>query len=160
VLESGSVSYERATPYAPVIELLKAYLSIHERDGHAQIRERAADKLVTLDRTLAPLLTPLLALLDVPVDDAAWDELDPPQRRQRILKSVKRLLLRESEVQPLLLLFEDLHRIDSESQALLDGLIESLPTARVLLLVTYRPEYEHAWGSIWSPRRRCTPRWA
>jgi tetratricopeptide (TPR) repeat protein len=111
------------------------------------MRERVAAKLLTLDRTLAPLLTPLLALLDVPVDDDAWDAVDPPQRRQRILDAVKRLLLRESQVQPLLLLFEDLHRIDSESQALLDGLIESLPTARVLLLVTYRPEYQHAWGS-------------
>jgi tetratricopeptide (TPR) repeat protein len=106
-----------------------------------------AGKLLTLDRTLEPLLTPLLALLDVPVDDAAWRALDPPQRRQRTLEAVKRLLLRESQVQPLLLLFEDLHWIDSESQALLDGLIESLPTARILLVVSYRPEYQHAWGS-------------
>jgi len=106
-----------------------------------------AVKLLTLDRTLEPLLTPLLALLDVPVDDDAWGALDPPQRRQRILEAVKRLLLRESQVQPLLLLFEDLHWMDSESQALLDSLIESLPTARVLLLVSYRPEYQHPWGS-------------
>jgi predicted ATPase len=147
VLESGSVSYERATPYLPLIELLKAYLRIQDRDDQRERRERVAGKLLTLDRTLAPLLTPLLALLDVPVDDDAWGALDPPQRRQRILDAVKRLLLRESQVQPLLLLFEDLHRIDSESQELLDGLIERLPTARVLLLVTYRPEYQHAWGS-------------
>src|SRR5881628_401084 len=147
VLQSGSVSYGKATPYLPVIELLKAYLSIQEHDDQREIRERVAGKLVTLDRTLEPLVTPLLALLDVPVDDAAWGALDPPQRRQRTLEAVKRLLLRESQVQPLLLLFEDLHWIDSESQALLDGLIESLPTARILLLVTYRPEYQHAWGS-------------
>ena len=147
VLQSGSVSYGKATPYLPVIELLKAYLSIPERDDHREIRERVAGKLVTLDRTLEPLLTPLLALLDVPVDDAAWGALDPPQRRQRTLEAVKRLLLRESRVQPLLLLFEDLHWTDSESQALLDGLIESLPTARILLVVSYRPEYQHAWGS-------------
>ena len=147
VLESGAVSYGRATPYRPVIEVLKAYLRIQERDDQREIRERVAGKLLTLDRTLEPLLTPLLALLDVPVDDAAWDALDPPQRRQRILEAVKRLLLRESQVQPLLLLFEDLHWLDSESQALLDGLIESLPTARILLVTTYRPEYQHAWGS-------------
>ena len=107
---------------------------------------RVAGKLLMLDRALEPLLTPLLALLDVPVDDATWDALDPPQRRQRTLDAVKRLLLRESQVQPLLVLFEDLHWIDSETQALLDGLIESLPTVRVLLLVNYRPEYQHAWG--------------
>ena len=100
-----------------------------------------------LDRALEPLLTPLLALLDVPVDDPVWDTLDPPQRRQRTLEAVKRLLLRESQVQPLLVVFEDLHWIDTETQALLDSLIESLPTARVLLLVNYRPEYQHAWGS-------------
>ncbi|MBI2469053.1 MAG: hypothetical protein HYV62_14770, partial [Candidatus Rokubacteria bacterium] len=71
----------------------------------------------------------------------------PPQRRQRILDGVKRLLLRESQVQPLLVLFEDLHWIDAETQALLDSLVESVPTARLLLLVNYRPEYSHAWGS-------------
>jgi hypothetical protein len=147
VLETGSVSYGRTTPYLPVIELLKTYLSIQERDDHRGIRERVAGELLTLDRTLEPLLTPLLALLDVPVDDAAWGALDPPKRRQRILEAVKRLLLRESQVQPLLLLFEDLHWIDSESQTLLDGLIESLPAARILLVVSYRPEYQHAWAS-------------
>jgi class 3 adenylate cyclase/tetratricopeptide (TPR) repeat protein len=146
VLGSGSVSYGKATPYLPIIDLLKAYLRIQERDDPRAIRERVAGKLLMLDRALEPLLTPLLALLHAPVDDAAWDALDPPQRRQRTLEAVKRLLLREGQVQPLLVIFEDLHWIDSETQALLDGLIESLPTARVLLLVNYRPEYEHAWG--------------
>jgi class 3 adenylate cyclase/tetratricopeptide (TPR) repeat protein len=147
VLESGSVSYGKGTPYLPVIELLKTYCRIQQRDEPREIRERVAGKLLTLDRALDPLLTPLLALLDVPVDDAAWTALDPPQRRQRTLDAIKRLLLRESQVQPLLLLFEDLHWMDTETQALLDGLVESLPTARLLLLVNYRPEYQHAWGS-------------
>src|SRR5205823_14695392 len=88
-----------------------------------------------------------LALLDVPVDDPMWQALDPFQRRQQTLGAVKRLLLRESQVQPLILLFEDLHWIDAETQALLESLVESLPTARLLLLVNYRPEYQHAWCS-------------
>jgi len=74
-------------------------------------------------------------------------QLDPPQRRQRTLDALKRVLLRESQEQPLLLVFEDLHWIDSETQALLGSLIESLPSARLLLLVNYRPEYQHTWGS-------------
>src|SRR4029434_3825824 len=73
--------------------------------------------------------------------------LAPPQRRQRTLEAVKRLLIRESQVQPLLLVFEDLHWIDAESQTILDSLAESLPSARILLLVNYRPEYQHGWGS-------------
>ena len=74
-------------------------------------------------------------------------QLDPPQRRQRTLDALKRVLLRESQEQPLLLVFEDLHWIDSETQALLHSLVESLPSARLLLLVNYRPEYQHGWGS-------------
>ena len=77
---------------------------------------------------------------------APFQKLDPPQRRQRTLDALKRVLLRESQAQPLVLVFEDLHWIDSETQALLDSLVESLPTARLLLLVNYRPEYQHGWG--------------
>ncbi len=69
------------------------------------------------------------------------------QRRRRTQEALKRVLLRESQEQPLLLVFEDLHWIDSETQAVLDLLVESLPTVRVLLLVNYRPEYQHGWGS-------------
>jgi tetratricopeptide (TPR) repeat protein len=100
-----------------------------------------------LDRALESLLPPLLALLDVPVEDAEWQNLDPPQRRQRTLDAVKRLLLRESQGQPVLMVFEDLHWIDGETQALLDSLVDSLGSARLLLLVNYRPEYEHRWAS-------------
>jgi class 3 adenylate cyclase/tetratricopeptide (TPR) repeat protein len=145
VLEAGSVSYGKATSYLPVIDLLKAYFRIPDRETHREIRERVTGKLLKLDRSLEPILPALLALLDVPVDDAHWQALDPPQRRQRTLDAVKHLLLRESRGQPVLVVFEDLHWIDAETQALLDSLVESLPTARLLLLVNYRPEYEHGW---------------
>jgi class 3 adenylate cyclase len=147
VLESGSVSYGKATPYLPVIDLLKAYCRIQERDDSRAIRERVAGKLLMLDRALESSLTPLLELLDVSIHDAMWHALDPPQRRRRILEAIKELLLRESQVQPLLVFFEDLHWIDSETQALLDSLVESVQTIRLLLLVSYRPEYQHGWES-------------
>ncbi len=146
-LDSGSVSYGKATPYLPVIDLLKAYCQIEPRDDARRMREKLTGKLLTLDEALKATLPALLALLDVAVEDAAWQAMDPVQRRQRTLEAVKRMLLRESQVQPLLLVFEDLHWIDAETQALLDSLIESLPSARLLLLVNYRPEYLHGWGS-------------
>jgi len=147
ILESASVSYGKATSYLPVIDLLKGYFKLQDRDDLREIREKVTGKLLTLDRSLEPALPALLALLDVPVDDAAWEALDPGQRRQRTLDAVRRLLLREAREQALLLIFEDLHWIDSETHALLDGLVESLGSARLLLLVNYRPEYQHAWGS-------------
>jgi len=147
VLESGSVSHGKATSYLAVIDLLRVYFKIHSDDDYRQMREKVNGKLLTLDRALEPMLHPLLALLDVPVDDAQWAALDPPQRRRRTLDAVRRLLLQESRAQPLLLVFEDLHWADTETQALLDSLIESLPAARLLLLVNYRREYEHSWGN-------------
>jgi tetratricopeptide (TPR) repeat protein len=130
-----------------VIELLRADFQIEDRDDPWEIREKVRGRLLTLDPALAPSLDALCALLDIPPEDGAWQALDPPQRRQRTLDAVKRLWLREAQIQPLLLVVEDLHWVDAETQALLDTLIESLPTARLCLLVDYRPEYQHDWGS-------------
>jgi predicted ATPase len=111
------------------------------------MRAKVSDKLLTLGETFGSTLSAFLMLLDVPVEDPAWQSLDRPQRRQRLLEAIKRLLLEESRVQPLLLVVESLHWIDTKTQAVLENLIESLPAARLFLLVTYRPEYQHAWGS-------------
>jgi len=146
VLEAGSVSYGKATPYRPLIDLLKVYFQIEDRDSARRVREKVAGKLVTLERSLESTLPAFLSTLNVPFEDAEWTALHPSQRRQRILDTCKRLVLRESQVQPLVLVFEDLHWIDEETQAFLDSLIESVPTARLLLLVNYRPEYQHGWG--------------
>lgn len=147
VLESGAVSYGKATAYLPVIDLLKSYFQIETRDEPRKVREKVTGKVLSLDRDLEPSLPAFLSLLDVPAENPEWQRLEPSQRRQHTLDGVKRLLLRESQVQPLLVLFEDLHWIDGETQALLDSLVESLPTARLLLLVNYRPEYKHGWGA-------------
>jgi predicted ATPase len=146
VLESASVSYGKATPYFSVLDLLKRYVQVEDRDDTRTIRARVTGQVLTLDAALQETIPALLALLDALPEDSPFRTLDPPQRRRRTLDGLKRVLLRESQVQPLLLVFEDLHWIDTETQALLDGLVESLPTAR-LLLVNYRPEYQHGWGS-------------
>jgi tetratricopeptide (TPR) repeat protein len=147
VLGCSSVSYGKTTACLPVIELLRGYFEVQSRDDYRKIREKVTGKLLTLDETLKPILPALLALLDVPMDDGPWKELDPPQRRRRTFDAVRQLLLREACEQPVLLLFEDLHWNDGETQVLLDSLVESLPAARIMLLVNYRPEYSHTWGS-------------
>jgi class 3 adenylate cyclase/tetratricopeptide (TPR) repeat protein len=147
LLESGAVSYGRTTAYLPIVDLLKAYFQIGAHDDTRTIREKVTGKVLSLDRALEPALSALLALLEVPVQDAVWARLDPSQRRRRTLEAVTGLLFRESQVQPLLLLVEDLHWSDAETEALLGSLVDSLPTARMLLLVNYRPEYEHGWGN-------------
>jgi class 3 adenylate cyclase len=147
VLESASVSYGKASAYFPVIDLLKRYAYVEDGDDTRAIRARVTGQVLTLDTALQEMLPALLGLLDALPDDSPFQKLDPPQRRQRTLDALKRLLLRESQEQALLLVCEDLHWIDTETQALLDSLVESLPTVRLLLLVNYRPEYQHGWGS-------------
>jgi class 3 adenylate cyclase len=146
VLESAAVSYGKATPYFPVLDLLRRYCHLEDTDDARTIRAKVTGQVLTLDEALQDTIPALLSLLEVLPDDSPFRTLDPPQRRQRTLQALKRVLLRESQEQPLLLVCEDLHWIDSETQALLDSLVESLPTARLLLLVNYRPEYQHGWG--------------
>ncbi len=146
VVESSSASYGKASTFLPVVDLLKGYFGIEDRDDPRRVREKLIGKLLALDESLRPALPTLEGLLDVPVQDAAWTSLGTDQRRRRVLDAVKRLVLRESQVQPLLLVFEDLHWVDGDTQALLDDLVESVPSPHLLLLVNYRPEYRHGWG--------------
>jgi class 3 adenylate cyclase/tetratricopeptide (TPR) repeat protein len=146
-LESSSVSYGKATAYLPVCDLLKAYCHVEDRDDLRAVRAKITGQLLTLDDALQDTVPAVLALFAALPADSPFLSLEPLQRRRRTLEALKRVLLRESQVQPLLLVFEDLHWIDSETQAVLDTLVEGLPTARILLLVNYRPEYQHGWGS-------------
>ena len=134
VLESASVSYGKATPYFPVLDLLRRYAHVDERDDARIIRAKVTGQLLTLDEALQDAIAPVLALLEALSDDSPF------------LAALTRVLLREGQVQPVLVVCEDLHWIDTETQAMLDSLVEGLPTVRLLLLVNYRPEYQHGWG--------------
>jgi len=148
ILEARAVSYGAAASYLPVTEFLKGYFQLSTSDDPLAIREKVTSKLLALDDALLSMLPALLTILGLPPDDLhSSSGSDPPQRRQRTLDAVKRLLFRESEVQPLLIVLEDLHSIDPETQVLIDGFVDGLPSARILLLVNFRPEYRHGWAS-------------
>jgi DNA-binding SARP family transcriptional activator len=145
-LESACLSYGTTTSYHPVVELLKSYFGIDVSDDVREVRNKVADRVLNIDRALAPDLPALMALLDIPVDDSSWQAVDGPQRRQRTLDALKRLIFRQCQQQPVILVCEDLHWVDSETQAFLETLIDGLASAPLLLILTYRPEYEHHWG--------------
>jgi len=147
VLEAYSVSYGKASSYLPVIELLKDYFEIGVDDDDRKRREKVNGKIVTLDRSLEDTLPYLFTLIGLIAGDDLLAQMDPQIKRRRIYDAVKRILLRESLNQPLIVIFEDLHWIDNETQELLNSLVNSLANARVLLLVNYRPEYRHEWGN-------------
>jgi len=168
VLEATSVSYGKATAYFPVVEMLRRYFGIADGEDNETIRNRVITHVLKLDSRLIDTIPPILSLLDalpdvktsvvdhhrdwaVPVQEIdgvirRFNSMDPQQRRRHTLDAPKRICLRESRRQNLLLVFEDLHWIDHETQSFLDTLVDSLPMARLLLLVNYRPEYDHEWS--------------
>jgi len=146
ILEGGSVSYDKATSYLPLIDLLSRYFQIQDRDTEQQARERIGRKLLALgDEKLLAQLPLLSGALGISVGDVAWANFHPFERQSLIFDAFKRLLVRESQSQPLCLVIEDMHWVDAETQTFLEMLMEGIPAARVLLLVNYRPEYENRW---------------
>lgn len=158
VLESGSVSYGKATPFLPLADLLRNYMRIDVRDDARTVRIKVTGTLLTLDEGLREAIPVLLWLLDALPQDDAFMALAPADRRRAAFDAVKRLVLRENQSRPLLIVFEDLHWIDAETQAFLDAFVESIPRARIVLAVNYRPEYRHGWtGKTYYQQMRLDP---
>jgi predicted ATPase len=141
LLEAYSVSHGKASAYLPVLELLYGYFAIVDADDKAARRAKIERRISALDSVLndtLPLLYTLLGLHEGPDPQA---QMDPQIKRRRTLDAIKRIILRESLNQPTVVIFEDLHWIDGETQALLDLLADGIANASLLLLVNYRPEY-------------------
>jgi tetratricopeptide (TPR) repeat protein len=134
------------TSYLPIVQLLRAGLHIAVGDDPTTVAAKAAAAALGLDGALQRAVPALQSVLDAPVDDPAWTRLDAALRRQRVLDAVTDLLVRASQEHPLVVIFENLHWIDPESQACLDHLVEGLAGARILLLASHRPEYTPPWG--------------
>jgi class 3 adenylate cyclase len=171
VLETFSLAHGKDSSYFPIIELLKHYFSIAVEDDKRRRREervakllavdsgrvfspwrrRARDKVTSkvlaLDRRLEDTLPYLFGLLGIQDSSDPLAQMDPQVKRRRTMDAVKRVLLRESLNHPLMLVFEDLHWLDDETQVFLNLLADSIANAPLLLLVNYRPEYRHGWSN-------------
>ena len=147
VLETFSVSHGKASAYLPVLDLLHVYFKIAGGDDERTRREKVAGKITILDRSLEDTLPYLFGLLGIVEGEDPLAQMDGQLKKRRTLEAIKRIVLRESLNQPLMVIFEDLHWIDEATQEFLNLLADSLGTAKILLLVNYRPEYSHQWGS-------------
>ena len=147
VLETFSISHGKASAYLPVIDLLRNYFDISTSDDERKRREKVTGRVVALDRSLEDTLPYLFSLLGIAQGVDSLAEMNGEIKRRRTLEAIKRILLRESLNQPLMVIFEDLHWIDEQTHELLNLLADSIGVAKFLLLVNYRPEYSHKWNS-------------
>ena len=146
ILESSSASYGRATPYLPVIELLRHYFKINIEDSTRSIHEKVTSRILSLDLALQDAIPPILDLLNALDDEHPFRSLEPLEHRQHTRQAVTRLLLSETRVQSVVAVFEDLHCNDVLTLGLLDALVDQAQGARLLLVVNYRPDYRDEWS--------------
>src|SRR5262249_40745877 len=146
LLEAFAVSHGKTSVYLPVLDLLFGYFGIAPEDDPPSRRKKITSKLANLDPSLEEASRYLFGLLGLLEADDPLAQMDAELRKRRTHEAIKWILVRESLDQPLVLVLEDLHWIDQQTRELLNLLADSIATARILLLVNYRPEFTHGWG--------------
>jgi len=146
-LEGDCLHYGGSMAYLPFLDMLRNYFDIEEGDREFIIKKKMADKIDGLDERLRNILPPLHEILSLKVDDKDYLKLNLYDKRGKTFEAIRDLLIRESQDRPLVLIIEDLHWIDRTSEDFLSYLIGWLAGARILLVLLYRPEYTHQWGS-------------
>jgi class 3 adenylate cyclase/tetratricopeptide (TPR) repeat protein len=147
VLTGAATAFGGATPHLPIVELLRSYFDVQDGDDAERVQAAITARVTTLDPSLGEALPALFALFDVLPADSEFRVLDAAQRRRRIIDAVRLVVVRESRVRPVVIALEDLHWADTETQAVVNRLVTGLGGARVLALLTYRPEYQHDWSA-------------
>ena len=146
-LEGRCLSYSRGVAYHPVIDILKSNFDIQEGEGDSEIREKVKKGLELIGVDEASTLPYLLELLSVKESGIEQISMSPEARKDRIIVACGKIVLKGSEIRPLIIAFEDLHWLDKSSEDVLRNQLESIPGSRVLLIFTYRPEFVHTWGA-------------
>jgi class 3 adenylate cyclase/tetratricopeptide (TPR) repeat protein len=145
-LEGKCLSYGRGAAYHPIIDILKSTFNINETDIDSKIREKVTNGLrmfkVDVDSSL-PYLLELLSIKDSGMEKIS---MSPEGKKDRLIEIMKQILLKGSEIRPLVMAIEDLHWVDKSTEDALKYFLESIPGVKILLIFTYRPEFVHTWG--------------
>jgi tetratricopeptide (TPR) repeat protein len=145
-LEGKCLSYSRGVAYHPIIDILKSNFDIHEGDGDLKIKEKVIKGLEVLKANEASTLPYLLEILSVKDSGIDKIQMSPNARKDRIIQAIIRIVLKGSEIRPLVMAVEDLHWIDKSSEDSLKNLLDHISGARVFLIFTHRPDFIQTWS--------------
>jgi tetratricopeptide (TPR) repeat protein len=140
VLEAACVPQRASSSYYPISNLIRAIFGIGVDDTPQAVAKQVREEIDLLDPTLSEFLPSMFSLLDLSTDDQDWKKLEPSERRREIIKAIKALILCQERHTPLVILIEDVHWMDAETKLILHNLVGVLRGARILLIVTQRPE--------------------
>jgi len=145
-LEGQCLQYGGSILYKPILDILRFLFDIKDNDREFVINKKVKEKILAnsnLDHTL-PAFQDLLSLK---VDDETFLKLEPKQKREKTFEAIRDLLISISQEKSLIVVVEDLHWIDETSEAFLNYLIEWIASTPIMLILLYRTEYTHKWGS-------------
>jgi class 3 adenylate cyclase/tetratricopeptide (TPR) repeat protein len=146
--ESRCLHYGGSMAYLPFLDILKLHFGIEEGEREHSITKKMKDKLTELDEELVPItLSAFQDLLSLKIEDETWLYLEPKEKRNRTFEAIMNLLIGVSQKRPLVVAIEDLHWMDKTSEEFLNYFINSLAQSQILLILLYRSEYTHQWGS-------------
>ncbi len=145
--EGRCLHYGGSMPYLPILDVTRSFIGVKEGEQEHVIRQKLNERILGLDENLRHVIAPYQELLSLKVDDEEFAKLEPKQKREKTFEAIRDLLIRGSQDRPLVLVVEDLHWIDKTTEEFLSYMIGWLPKTRILLLLLYRPEYTHQWGS-------------
>ncbi|MCP4668030.1 MAG: AAA family ATPase, partial [Deltaproteobacteria bacterium] len=146
-LEGHCLHYGSAMPYLPILDIFRSYIGVKEGEQEHVIRQKMKERILGLDENLKSVIPPFQEFLSLKVEDEEYAKLEPKEKREKTFEAIRDLLVRGSQERPLILAVEDLHWIDKTSEEFLDYMIGWLPNTHILLILLYRPEYTHQWGS-------------
>lgn len=147
ILQGQCLHFGGSMAYLPFLDIIKSYYGIKEGDREVQVKNKVNDKTLSLDDKLQTIISPFCELLSIKTKDEEYSQLDPKIKKEKTFEALRDLFIRESQNRPLVLIIEDLHWMDNTSQEYIDYLIGWLTNTQILLLLLYRPEYTHSWGS-------------
>jgi len=144
--EGRCLSYSRGEAYYPVTDILKSNFDIRAGDEAFEIKKKVARGLRIIkadEASTLPYLLELFSIKESGLDKTSTTE----ERKYRFMEAAKRIILKGSEVRPVVMAIEDLHWIDKSSETILKELFDSIAGSRIMLIFTYRPEFVHTWGA-------------
>jgi class 3 adenylate cyclase/tetratricopeptide (TPR) repeat protein len=147
VLKTATAAHAKNTAYFPISRLLRSWFDIDSNDRPELVADKIQRTVSDLDPGLSRIVPALHSLLDISIEDVGWNELDAFQRRRQIIDAICAIVLAQARISPVVVVFEDLHWLDTESQAVIKSLAECASDARLLILATYRPEQHDEWIS-------------
>lgn len=145
--EGRCLHYGGSIPYLPILDVTRSLIGVKEGEQEHVIRQKLKARILGIDQKLQHIISPFEELLSLKVDDEGFAKLEPKQKREKTFEAIRDLLIRGSQNRSVVLVFEDLHWIDKTTEEFLNYMIGWLPKTSILLLLLYRPEFAHQWGS-------------